>query len=84
MIDMFSFCILISYFHINNVLPNKSMAYTGLFDARASKLRHHKPTPAPSPCSNKSGVFCESEFNDMVHILSDEPTIGPISTYHPR
>lgn len=65
------------------ILPNTSIAYTGLCDARASRFKHHNATPAPRPCNKTIGVFGESSFNDMVHILSAGPTTGPISTYHP-
>lgn len=60
-----------------------SIAYTGLEVANASRLRHHRATPEPSPCNKTSGVFCESEFKDIVHILSDTPTVEPISTNQP-
>lgn len=60
------------------------MAYTGLWDASASKFKHHNATPAPKPCSKTIGTFGDSSFNEMVHILSAGPTTGPISTNHPR
>lgn len=65
-------------------VPNKSIAKTGLVAARLSKFKHQRATPAPKPCNNTRGVFCESEFSDRVHILSHLPTTGPISTNHPR
>lgn len=64
-------------------LPNMSIAYTGLWEANASRFKHHNATPAPKPCNKTIGVFVDSSFKEMVHILSDVPTTGPISTYHP-
>lgn len=60
------------------------MAKTGRFAAKLSKFKHHKATPAPNPCNNTNGVFCDSEFNDIVHILSQFPTTGPTSINQPR
>lgn len=60
------------------------MAYTGLCEAKASRFKHHNATPAPKPCNRTIGVFGDSSFKEMVHILSDVPTTGPMSTYHPR
>lgn len=66
------------------IIPKRSIAYTGLCDASASRFKHQRATPAPKPCKRTMGVFTDSSFKDIVHILSAVPTTGPISTYHPR
>lgn len=65
-------------------IPNISIAKTGLVAAKVSKFKHHNATPAPKPCNKTNGVFSESAFKDIVHILSHFPTTGPTSTNHPR
>nr|CAI5843629.1 unnamed protein product [Callosobruchus analis] len=64
-------------------IPSKSIAYTGRALDKASKLRHHNATPAPRPCKSTRGVFGDSVFNEIVHILSELPTTGPMSTKNP-
>lgn len=66
------------------ILPKISRAYTGRCLAKESKFNTQNATPAPIPCSRTNGVCGESVFSDIVHILSESETVGPISTYQPR
>jgi hypothetical protein len=60
-----------------------SMAYTGRLAAKESKFKHQNATPAPKPCRRTSGVFFDSTFIAIVHILALTFDLWSIRTCHP-
>lgn len=67
----------------NKTVPKTSMAYTGLEAAKESKFKTHRATPDANPWSRSIGVLFDSVLSEIVHNLSDSPTVAPILTYAP-